>query len=258
MIWSALSPLSRWAAICLLVFGIAVSGARALAGPVVVELYTSQGCSTCPPADAVLTELAGQDDIIALSIHVNYWDYLGWRDVFATDIGTKRQQQYGWALKQRYVYTPEMVFHGLSHAPGHRPAEVAKELDAARAAAEDDLPLNIARNEGGALTVTIPASEAQIEATVYMMLYDLQHRTEIARGENSGRTLTYTNVVRIIRPVGSYLGRSVTLSLPIGPGEDVAHDRGAVVVQRGGYGEVIGAASFDLREGPSMSGLTNR
>ena len=92
--------------------------------PVVVELYTSQGCSSCPPADAFLGELARQDDVIALSLHVDYWDYMGWTDTFASPVTTARQRAYKQALNSRYVYTPQIVVDGRGHAVGSRRAEV--------------------------------------------------------------------------------------------------------------------------------------
>ena len=219
----------------------------AAAGPVVVELYTSQGCNTCPPADRLLGELKQRDGVLALSIHVNYWDYLGWADPFATEAGTDRQRDYARPLRQRYIYTPQMVIDGQAHVAGHKRAEVEGLIAAARAQQRDDLALLFAENGDGEMTVSIPASEFRGEAEVMMALYDDAHSTPIRRGENAGRTLTYSNVVRELVPIGTYRGEAIELKLPMAAGND-ERDGCAVLVQEAGLGAILGAAKISLRQ----------
>ncbi len=218
----------------------------AVAGPVVVELYTSQGCNTCPPADEFLGELKERDDILPLSIHVNYWDYLGWRDPYATEDGTQRQHTYARPLGQRFIYTPQMVFDGRYHAAGHRRAEVEAAIRAAKAENASDLELTFHGDPDGDMTVSLPASDFVGEAEVSMMLYDESHTTEIRRGENAGRSLTYYNVVREIEPLGRYTGAAVTIELPMADGGDNRRDGCAVIVQVTGLGPIIGAGKIEL------------
>jgi hypothetical protein len=218
------------------------------AGPVVVELYTSQGCNTCPPADKLLGELKRRDDVLALSIHVNYWDYLGWTDPFATQVGTDRQRDYARPLRQRYVYTPQMVIDGRAHVAGHKRAKVEGLIAAAKARRGADLPLRFVENADGEMTVSIPASDFRGEAEVMMALYDDAHSTPIRRGENAGRTLTYSNVVRELVPIGTYRGEAIELDLPMSEDGGNERDGCAILVQESGLGPILGAAKIDLRQ----------
>jgi hypothetical protein len=127
--------------------GIVLAGARtgeagtrgAADGPWAVELFTSQGCSSCPPADAYLGLLSKRPDIVALSFHVDYWDYIGWKDPFATRATTDRQRAYARVLKQRYVYTPEMVVEGIGHDTGRERAAIERLLAEAQGHASERL-----------------------------------------------------------------------------------------------------------------------
>lgn len=214
---------------------------QATAGPLVVELYTSQGCSTCPPADALLGELKQRADILPLSLHVTYWDYLGWRDPYATEEGTERQREYARRFGIAYVYTPQMVIDGRAHTAGHRRGEVERAIGEARAGRAHDIDLVFGKTPAGQTTVTIPASAFAGDADVRMMVFDDRHTTEVRAGENGGRTLTYHNVVRDIRMIGTYRGEAVTYTLPMDPVADVERDGCAVLVQEAGQGAVIAA-----------------
>jgi len=227
---------------------ILMAATPAVAGPVVVELYTSQGCNTCPPADRFLGELKQRDDVLALSIHVNYWDYLGWADPYATKAGTDRQRDYARPLRQRYVYTPQMVIDGQAHVAGHKRADVEGLIASAKARHGVDLSLWFAENEDGEMTVSIPASDFRGEAEVMMALYDDAHTTPIRRGENAGRTLTYSNVVRELVPIGTYRGEAIELKLPMSADSDAERDGCAVLVQEAGLGPILGAATISLRQ----------
>ena len=109
--------------------GLSATAANAGDRPVVIELYTSQGCSSCPPADALLNELAGRDDVIALAMHVDYWDYIGWKDIFANPAHTVRQRAYANADGQRMIYTPQMIVGGKDHVVGYKPMHLAKLIE---------------------------------------------------------------------------------------------------------------------------------
>jgi hypothetical protein len=201
----------------------------AAAPPVVVELFTSQGCSSCPPADELLTELAGQPGIVALSLHVDYWDYIGWKDPYASQQYTARQQRYAEALNLRYVYTPQIVVDGRTNVVGSHRAEV---LSAIAAAAKRDRPIAISFDMGDGGKVIIPEGHAPgVGATVWLAVYDREHLTEVRRGENAGRRLRNANVVRSFERLGTWTG--ARLEIPLGLSDARAHGRAgcAVIVQ---------------------------
>jgi len=213
--------------------------------PVVVELFTSQGCSSCPPADAYLGQLADRHDILPLAFHVNYWDYIGWQDPFASAIVTERQYSYGHALGLNMVYTPQMVIGGTHDAVGSDASAVSRaiEMDASR----PKLKLAVFRDASGAYRVEIPAGPANGTATVWLALFDHAHKTPVARGENSGTTLVEYNIVREWRKIGDWNGKAVQIALNLTPESD-EYDACAVLVQEGGYGAIRGAASFRMEK----------
>ncbi|MGE0094875.1 MAG: DUF1223 domain-containing protein [Alphaproteobacteria bacterium] len=215
--------------------------------PVLVELFTSEGCSSCPPADAYLGELARRPGVIALSFHVDYWNRLGWTDPFSSAAATARQKGYAESLKQSYVYTPEMVVDGRVHEAGSRREKMEALIGAARANAV--FPVALARTAGG-IDVTLPAAgDVTTNATVWLVLYDRSQTVAVKAGENGGRSITHANVVREIRRAGSWNGQAARLALPIDAA--AARERGgaAVIVQAGSYGTVLGAGAIAL-DGP--------
>lgn len=221
----------------------ATSGLPAAVSPTVVELFTSQGCSSCPPSDQQLGELAKRADLLPLSFHVDYWDYIGWKDPFASAINTERQRGYARTLKQRYVYTPEMVVGGLVHDPGYDPAKIGKML---RIVAERSGPrviLSLARAAGNGLTITIPETRLTVPHDVWLVTFDRQHRTEVGRGENKGATLTNYNVVRSLEKFATWNGEAASWVVPadhIRDGQSIA-----VIVQQASYGPIVGASRWD-------------
>jgi hypothetical protein len=205
--------------------------------PVVVELFTSQGCSSCPPADAFLTELAQQrKDVLPLSFHVTYWNGLGWKDPYSFDAATERQQQYARSLGDRQVYTPEMVVNGEQGFVGSDRAEGLAEI--ARAAHDRGIPvpLRLTRKENG-LSVSIGAGTG--DATVLLVGFDPEHRTAVGRGENGGRTLLESNIVRSLSEVGQWTGAAVDLQAAIPAGERLA------VLLQSNEGKILAAATLD-------------
>lgn len=182
-------------------------------GPVVVELFTSQGCSACPPADALLAELADRPGIIALALHVDYWDYLGWADSFASPAFSKRQRSYAKAFGERMVYTPQIVVQGRVGIVGSRTEEIEAAI---AAAAAEPLPVTVSltAQEDGVAVVLDPASGPVGEASVSYMVYAEPQTVRIGRGENTGLDLTYRNVVRSWMMLGRWHGEPVRWVVP--------------------------------------------
>src|SRR5215470_8423741 len=161
--------------------------------PVVVELFTSEGCSSCPPADALLGELAQRPDVVPLAFHVDYWDYIGWKDPYASAANTQRQHDYAAALRLHMVYTPQMVVDGRTDVVGSERGDV--EAAIGKAAAQPKLAVAIEKGDAGYRAVIPAASSAPAggPATVWLALFDTVQETRVARGENGGRTLKEFN-----------------------------------------------------------------
>ncbi len=205
---------------------------------VVVELFTSQGCSSCPAADALLARLAARDDVLALALHVDYWDYIGWPDTFARAEHTARQKSYAHAAGMRSIYTPQMIIAGIDHVIGSKPMEVADYIEMFR----DKPALVTLEAEAGADTMTLEAMAATnmpLPGQMVVMLVRFNERevVEIRRGENAGRTMEYTNIVTSMDKVADWDGRGVLdLTVPLA-GDDAA----AVFLQVAGPGEILAA-----------------
>lgn len=162
--------------------------------PVVIELYTSQGCSSCPPADAFFHEsLSGRDDVIALALHVDYWDYLGWKDHFASPAFSKRQRDYARAAGHRSVYTPQMIIGGQDHVVGNHPYEV-KDLIKAHKNAPSSVEISIEK-KGGRFVIEAEATKPTGPMVIQIVRYRPLETVSIKRGENAGRELAYSNIV---------------------------------------------------------------
>ena len=218
--------------LCWLALTLAPCVASAASRPVVVELFTSEGCSSCPPADAYLTELAGRRDVLALAFHVTYWNSLGWRDPFSFEAATSRQAEYAGQLGGG-SYTPEMVVDGRRGLVGSERGAVASAIAASRGDASDSAPVSLSRS-GGGLKVEIGAGGGR--GRILLIGFDRQHQTQVGRGENSGRTLTESNIVRSLRPIGTYDGAGMQVSVGTGAGQDAA------VIVQSSDGRILGAA----------------
>ena len=215
---------------------------RADSPKVILELFTSQGCSSCPSADSLLGELAEtRDDVVALSFHVDYWNYIGWEDRFATAETTNRQRDYARALGIAYVYTPQLVVDGARHVVGSNRPAVKDAIAVSKAAKARRAPVALTSGGPGRLTVEIGRSDGYYgDATIWLVSVDRQHSTTVDAGENRGRTLTNYNVVREFRPIGRWTGGAMTLDL--GP-DDLPNtgDGCAVLVQENrGKGRIMG------------------
>lgn len=214
---------------------------------VVVELYTSQGCSSCPPADAFMGELSSRPNVIGLTFHVNYWDYIGWKDTFATEDGTQRQESYGQVLGQRFVYTPQMVIGGRMHEVGSDRPGVDKAINYIAMHAPKVVPIT-ARDHSGNVMVRLPETELEAKAWIWLVRYDSRHDVEIRRGENGGRMLSYFNVVRDINRIAVWTGKATNIPLDIEAMRAAGRDGCAILIQSMGYGEIIGAAKIEFAE----------
>ena len=209
--------------------------------PVVVELFTSQGCDTCPPADSILDQLADRKDVIALSLPVTYWDMLGWKDTLATDANTRRQKSYAAAMGHGGVYTPQMIVDGTTDMVGNKMPAVEAAI-AARESSPDSVHVTLHATPGE-IHIAIGPAPASGDATVWLFHVMSKATVKVGAGENTGRTLTYRNIVRDVKSVGLWKGQPVAINLPRGDAPLPPHDSIAVVVQQGGgYGHIIGAA----------------
>ncbi len=221
------------------------SPAIATAGtsPTVVELFTSEGCSSCPPAEALLRRLADEPDILALEFHVDYWDYIGWPDPYADAKYTQRQRDYAQYFHSRTVYTPQMVFQGVHEAPGSRPSEVRKNI--AKAQALPRVPVSLTMTAGDQLELRIEASNLSTDADLLLVTYDDYRESEVTRGENSGKTLIHRHVVRSMESIGSWDGAALRL-IRERPATMSDQAGCAVLVQAKDDGRILGAASITL------------
>ena len=214
----------------------------------VVELFTSQGCSSCPPADALLKRYVDRDDVIALSMPVDYWDYLGWKDTFARGQYSQRQRAYARARGDGQVYTPQVVVNGLAHAVGSRASEIenAIEVTNSHLAKGGRVPVSI-HMEGSTLVVATgdaAAGAAVRSATIWLALVRKTGDVQIRRGENGGRHLRYFNIVRDLRKVGTWKGRAKTIRVAGVHSMAEGIDGCTVILQKGSDGPIIGAAEL--------------
>lgn len=209
--------------------------------PVVVELFTSQGCSSCPPAEAFLSELAGRDNVVALEFHVDYWDYIGWKDSFAKPAFNERQKKYVANLKARYAYTPQLVVDGKAHVVGSHRDEV-ESLMQQHQGVDPKAPAVALARKGDMLTVAVGPAATSATYDVVFVTFDKPHVTEVQRGENRGQRLKNSNVVRELTVLGAWTGKAVSYDVSLTGKEG---DGGcAILIQRRGQGPVLAAAKL--------------
>ena len=229
-------------------YGVAAAGERAL-----LELFTSQGCSSCPPADKLLGEFAADSSIVALSLPIDMWDYLGWKDTLALPGHSIRQRAYARVRGDRQVYTPQMVVNGITHAVGSDRGAVERAIaQTDRETAIMSVPVLLAAAAGD-FSVTLKPAPAALnraaEAEVWLCPLSSAVAVPIGRGENGGRTITYHNVVRGWRKLGAYSGAEATWSVPLSQIVDGRVDAAAIIVQEGSRekpGLVLGAALLPI------------
>ncbi len=212
-----------------------------------IELFTSQGCSSCPPADKVLKQYIERKNVIALSYSVDYWDYLGWKDTLASPEFTRRQRDYALTRGDRQVYTPQVVVNGMEHVVGSRPEAIDAAIrKTSKALAGKRVPMRL-WSEGRTLFVFAGAAAKGAEkmsGTIWLALTRRKTRVAVRGGENASRTLDYHNVVRELVPVGMWEGKAVTLKLPRHDWMKRGSDGCTVFLQLSRTGPVLGAAEM--------------
>jgi hypothetical protein len=243
---------SRWSGAlgaCVLVATVDMAHADPRA---VIELFTSQGCSSCPPADEILGELAKDPSVVALSMPIDYWDYLGWKDTLADARFSARQKAYSRMRGDREVYTPQAVVNGSTHVIGSDLVGIESAIDTTRAAGVMSVPVTLTQS-GRQVSVSVAAAgqgPAVRHGEVWIGSVSTSVPISIGRGENSGRELTYHNVVRNLLKVGDWNGTSGNWTVPL---ENISHDgvdAAVVFVQDGNRdkpGPMLGAAFTMLR-----------
>jgi hypothetical protein len=227
----------------LVLVGLAGPAAAGSAPRAVIELFTSQGCSSCPPADQFLVELAGRPEIVALTLPVDYWDYLGWKDTLAQPAFSARQRAYASARNDKQVYTPQMVVNGLKPIVGsHR-----EKVESVIGKSDGGLPVAVAVSEtGAAVVVDIAASpDGSPPGEAWLLPVAKLREVAIGRGENKNRTVSYANVVRGLVKLGDWSGRTARFEVPLDQAKPSEADGYVVLLQAvddGKPGAILGAA----------------
>jgi hypothetical protein len=217
----------------------------------VIELFTSQGCSSCPPADKLMAELANDPSLIVMSLAVDYWDYLGWKDTLALHGHSNRQRAYANTRADREVYTPQVVVNGIAHALGSDKAAIERTIhDTAQRAHPLTLAVTMSVVDGK-VTVNVSADPNETgQGEVWLCPISKSVTVAIGRGENSGHSLTYTNVVRRWVKLGEWTGKAQSFSVPLASVQNSDIDSLAVVVQNGAATSpklMLGAAQIAIR-----------
>jgi hypothetical protein len=216
--------------------------ASAQTSVVVVELYTSQGCSSCPAADVILSEIAKRRNVIALGLHVDYWDYLGWRDGLARPEFTRRQETYNVALRSRYrLVTPQMIIQGRDYVAGAKRRKLLEYIDMLGKMPEG-AALDIERR-GTMVKISLAPVPGQTvgEAVLHVVRFDPLVKVAIEGGENQGRHMNYTNTVTRWDTIADWNGKeTVELTYEISAGDNLA-----VIVQTKGHGPILAARRLD-------------
>lgn len=217
-----------------------VAAAAAEGRPAVLELFTSEGCSSCPPAELIANELAQRRDVLVLSYHVDYWDNLGWRDRYSLASATQRQRGYARALHRSSVYTPQAVIDGSQDIVGSQRGALMEAVSARREGIATSLAVS-----GGTAQIHVGAGSETESATVLLVGYLREAITPIGRGENSGRTLKESNIVVSLEPLGQWNGKPKDFALDLSRLPKNMTDI-AVLVQSVGQGAILGAAALPV------------
>jgi hypothetical protein len=216
----------------------------------VIELFTSQGCSSCPPADKLAGELAQDPSLVVLSLAIDYWDYLGWKDTLALPGHASRQRAYSKVRGDREVYTPQVVVNGVAHVIGSDKGAIENAISQThKQPGVLALPVNVSVT-GDQISVAVPAAKDTAKGEIWLCPITKNVPVEIGRGENHGHTLTYHNVVRRWVKLGEWTGAERTFKVPVSDLTAVAADAVAVVVQAGtkeAPANMLGAAVAALR-----------
>ena len=236
-------------AIALAFAGDSYAGQPKASHPVVIELFTSQGCSDCPAADRILAELAKRTDVLALSLPITYWDMLGWKDTFATEANTYRQKSYAKTMSRSGIYTPQLIVDGKLDVVGNQRERVMAAIAARHAQIATEAPINLALGiASNRVEIAIPAAQRPKEktlATIWVMRTLSNATVNVQQGENKNHKLSYANLVRELHRAGEWTGEAMKIDLPITTGKS-KHDGVAVVLQSHDYGQILAAAMIKL------------
>jgi hypothetical protein len=233
----------------LALFGQSAPGqAEPSGGPVLLELFTSQGCSSCPPADALLADYGNKPGVITLSFAVDYWNYLGWRDTLSSPENSERQRDYARSRGDGRVYTPQLVVDGITHVNGANEAAIEMAMRNVKKRLKDvQVPVTM-RAEGDSLVINIgaaPETSDLREGTVWLAIAKDKETVSIKRGENRGKTITYTHPVRELTPIGMWKGEKMTLRLPLKDLHAIGGDCLVAMLQVQNTGPILGVAQYE-------------
>jgi hypothetical protein len=218
------------------------------AEPILLELFTSQGCSSCPPADALLTQLGKKPGLVTLSFSVDYWNYLGWHDTLSSPENSERQRDYARSRGDGRVYTPQLVVDGIYHVNGANEAAIEMAIRRAKKRLEAvQVPVTM-RAEGNSLVIDIgsaPKTSDMRKATVWLAVAKEKETVAISRGENRGKTITYSHPVRELTPIGMWKGEKMTLRLPLNDLQTIGGDCLVAMLQVEDTGPILGVAQYE-------------
>ena len=211
----------------------------------VLELFTSQGCSSCPPADRLVGKFSENNEILAISTHVDYWDYLGWKDSFASKANTERQYAYARSMRESQVYTPQAVINGRLHVVGSREDRIMGAVENLQDSGHGMIvPINV-KSDANSLTININDHPAAKDATVFILSLSTEETVGIARGENAGAQIMYHNVLKDRQPVGMVKAGGLEMNFPLSELKKSGVDCFAVLLQNtdrsGNPTEIVGA-----------------
>ncbi len=209
----------------------------------VLELFTSQGCASCPPADALLTEIGARKDVIALAYHVDYWDYIGWRDTFGSNSFSDYQHAYATAQNKARVYTPQLIINGETDVVGSRRSDIVEAL------AKSSLSITLDLDEKDGLIAVSAAGNADFPTSrLWLVTFKTAASVAIKRGENKDRVLNYSHIVTARQLIGLWDPRDgVSVRLPVADLLGTNSDGAAILIQEdcnGHPGRIIGGTSF--------------
>lgn len=209
----------------------------------ILELFTSQGCTSCPPADALLSEFGARKDVIALAYHIDYWDYIGWRDTFGSPVFSDYQRAYATARGAARIYTPQLMVNGTKDVVGSRRPEIVSAI------AEAHLPIPLSLNEhDGMITVSAKGNAEFPPAPLWLVTFKSKASVTISRGENQNRTIDYSYIATSRQVVGVWEPQSgASITLPVADLLGSKSDGAAILIQQdvgGRPGRILGGASF--------------
>jgi hypothetical protein len=222
-------------------YGALVAAAGAESRPVVLELFTSEGCSSCPPAEVIVNELAQRSDVLPLSFHVDYWDGLGWRDRYSLASATERQRGYARTMGGSSVYTPQAIVDGSRDIVGSQRDAVMQAVSGRREGIATSVSIS-----DGSIHIHVGAGPDAASADVLLVAYLREATTPIGRGENSGRTLKESNIVLSLHGLGPWNGKPRQFQLSLDKLPENVTDI-AVLVQSAGQGAILGAVTQPIR-----------